>query len=239
MMQIVQEAIKEQQKAVKEVTPQSGGTAMAKQQLGALSAKVESLVGAANKAKSNIAGKCKSLTNARMEPVASAIRTHAHKKGKTLDAFFDSMAKGDKIPEDKFCKMLTSLEVEGGALSDELAKLVCRKLEEDGISKDTFTKYVVLYYKVVRTIAFTDEMDISKCKTLRKGDEGEVVEVMQGPVTDSSNGMTRIYAKSLKKDDTTTGWITLSGSKGTAFLEKTTKPAAPVEKKPAEKKPAA
>lgn len=70
-------------------------------------------------------------------------------------------------------------------------------------------------------------MDISKCKTVRKGDEGEVVEVLEGPVTDATNGMTRVRAKSLKKDDKTEGWITLSGSKGTAFLEKVNKPATP------------
>merc|ERR1712139_390885 len=109
------------------------------------------------------------------------------------------------------------------------------RTKADGVSKDAFMNYVVLYYKVVRTIAFTDEGDITKCKTLRKGEEGEIVEVLEGPVTDESNGMTRIRAKALKKDDTTVGWITLSGSKGTAFLEKTTKPASP---KPAEEKKA-
>jgi hypothetical protein len=161
-----------------------------------------------------------------MDPVAQAIRDSAHKTGKTMEEFYTSLQKGDKIPEDAFCKMLTSLEVQGSALSAEIAKLICKKLESDGVSKETFMKFVVLYYKVVRTIAFTDEMDITKCKTLRKGDEGEVVEVLQGPVTDEANGMTRIRAKATKKGDTTTGWITLSGSKGTAFLEKTTKPAA-------------
>jgi len=30
----------------------------------------------------------------------------------------------------------------------------------------------VIYYKVVKTIAFTDHQDISKCKTLRKGEDG-------------------------------------------------------------------
>ena len=101
-------------------------------------------------------------------------------------------------------------------------------------------KFVVLYYKVVRTIAYTDECNITTCKTLRKGEQGEIVEVLEGPVTDEANGMTRIRAKSLKDDDTTVGWITLSGSKGTAFLEKcqkpASKPAAKVAEKPAEKK---
>merc|ERR1712139_500439 len=107
------------------------------------------------------------------------------------------------------------------------------RTKADGVSKDAFMNYVVLYYKVVRTIAYTDQMDITKCKTLRKGEEGEIVEVLEGPKLDEANGMTRIRAKSLKKDDNTEGWITLSGSKGTAFLEKCAKPKEVAEKKDA------
>merc|ERR1711904_169554 len=105
-----------------------------------------------------------------MEPVAEAIRKAAQKKGKTIEGFFDSLAKkDDRIPEAAFCKMLESLDMEP-KLSPELAKLVCRKLEADGVSKAAFMKYVVLYFKVVRTIAYTDAMDITKTKTLRKAD---------------------------------------------------------------------
>jgi uncharacterized coiled-coil DUF342 family protein len=220
------ESIKEQRKAATEATPQSGGTTEAKKQLGAMGSKLEEMASKAKKTVAVLAQKCKSLTTSKMDPVAVAIRDAAHKKGKTIEELFVSMAKGDKIPEEAFCKFLAGLEVEGATLSADLSKLVCRKLEADGISKETFMKYVVIYYKVVRTIAFTDQMDITKCTTLRKGDEGEIVEVLEGPVTDAANGMTRVRCKATKKDDKTTGWITVSGSKGTAFLEKASKPAA-------------
>jgi len=222
----VREAIKEQLKAVSEVSPQSGGTALAKKELAALKQKVEVLVGKAKKASVLVTSKCRSLVAGKMNAVADAIRTHASDKKKTVEELFDSLKKGDKIPEAAFCKMLEALEVSSGKLSADLAKLVCRKLEADGVSKEKFMNYVVLYFKVTRTIAFTDNKDIGACKTLRKADEGEVVEVLEGPVHDEANGMTRIRAKSLKKDDTTEGWITVSGSKGTAFLEKCSKPAA-------------
>jgi len=221
----VREAVKEQTKAVSEVTPQTGGTGLAKKQLSTINAQVE---GHTKKVRTNVSvlsNKCKGLTAAKMDPVAKAIRDAAGAKKQTVEAFFDELKSGDKIPEAAFCKMLESLEVDGGKLSSEIAKLVCRKLEADGISKDVFMKYVVLYFKVVRTIAYTDVMDISSCKTIRKSEEGEIVEVLEGPILDEANGMTRIRAKSCKKDDTTVGWITLSGSKGTAFLEKTVKPA--------------
>lgn len=221
----VKEAVKEQTKAVSEASPQSGGTALAKKQLAVINVQVEGLAKKIRTAVVTITGKCKTLTASKMDPVAQAIRSAASAKKQTLEEFYDSLKSGDKIPEAAFCSMLESLEVDDGKLSAELAKLVCRKIEADGISKDAFMKYVVLFYKVVRTIAYTDVMDIANCKTLRKSEEGEIVEVLEGPVTDSANGMTRIRAKSCKKGDSTIGWITLSGSKGTAFLEKTVKPA--------------
>jgi uncharacterized coiled-coil DUF342 family protein len=220
--------LKEQTEAVAKVTPQSGGTSLAKKELGALKVKADAASSKANKTLNTIQQKCKSLTTSTMDSATDGIRKHAAKKGQTIEALFDSLKKGDKIPEAAFCKLLKSLELEP-KISDEIAKLVCRKVEKDGVSKDKFMNFVVLYYKVVRTIAFTDSMDISVCKTLRKGDEGEIVEVLEGPVTDENTGMTRLRAKSMKGDDIV-GWITLSGSKGTSFLEKCTKPS---EKKPA------
>merc|ERR1711879_354787 len=134
------------------------------------------------------------------------------------------MKSGDKIPEEAFCKMLESLDLgEEPKLSTELAKLLCTKLEADGISKETFMKYVVLYYKITKVIAFTDDPDITKCKTLRKGEEGEIIEVLEGPIFQEESGMTRIRGRAVKAPHTT-GWVTISGTKGTAFCEKTTKP---------------
>jgi len=218
----LRESIKEQMKAVSEVTPACGGTGLAQRTLKTLSSKLDELSKKAHKSLTTVGAKSRTLTAAKMEPTAEAIRKLAGKKGKTIEAFFSSMAKGDKIPEAAFCKMLESLEGEELQLSSELAKLVCRKLEADGVGKDAFMKFVVLYYKVVRTIAWTDAMDITKTKTIRKAEEGEVVEVLEGPATDENNGMSRVRARSLA--DKTEGWITVSGSKGTPFLVKATKP---------------
>jgi len=219
-------AIDEQLKAVMAVTPQTGGTAFAKTQLKSLSMKLQELNNKSSKIIGSISQKCKSVTAVKMEPAAAGLRAAAQKKGKTIEEFFNSLKKGDKIPEATFVKTLKSLEIESGSLSHELATLVCRKLlaeEEDGVSKDAFMKFVVLYYKIVRTIAFTDKFDISGGSVLRKGEEGEVVEVLEGPKTDEANGMTRVRGRCVD-DDKVVGWVTLSGSKGTAFLIKTTRP---------------
>jgi len=231
----VREAVKEQTKAVSEVTPPTGGTNEAKKQLKAITLKVDELTRQTKQKLNILKNKCKTLVDAKFNAAAEGIRKHAQKKSVTIEALFDSLKKGDKIPEAAFCKLLGSLE--GLSISAELAKLLSKRLEADGVSKDAFMKYVVIYYKVVKTIAFTDIMDITKCKTLRKGEEGEVVEVLEGPVLDEESQMTRVRAKSTK-GEAIEGWITLSGSKGTAFLEKTVKPAEPKAVKPAEPKAA-
>lgn len=215
------ETIKEKMKAAADA-PQTGGTGEAKKQLKQMMVKLED---AARKTQAKLAvvkGKCKALVDAKVEPTAEAIRKHVQQKKMTPDALFTKLKKGDKIPEAAFCKFLESLE--GVSVSPEAAKLVCRRVETDGISRDVFLKYVVLYYKVVKTIAFTDDMDITKCKTLQKGEEGEVVEVIEGPVEDEANGLLRIKGKSVTKPGSAAGWLSVSGSKGTVFLKKCEKP---------------
>jgi len=80
---------------------------------------------------------------------------------------------------------------------------------------------VVIYYKVVKAIVFTDALDLAEGKVVRRGDVGEIIEVLEGPVQDEVNDMTRIRGKSTVDGKVTEGWVTVSGNKGTAFLEKT------------------
>jgi len=220
------EAIKEQTKAVTEVSPQNGGTSAAKNQLKTMANRCEELARKTTKAVGSLSNKCRSLINAKVEPCAEAIRKIAQEKSHSPEEHFDSLKKGEKIPEEAMCKLLASLELEGGSLSAEHAKLLCRKLEADGISKESFMKLVVVFYKVAKVIAFTDNVDINACKTLRKAEEGEVIEVLEGPQTNAENGMTRIRGRACNAP-LTEGWITVSGSQGTAFLVKTTKPPTP------------
>lgn len=145
------------------------------------------------------------------------------KKKKTAEAFFDSLKKGDKITEDAFVKFAEKLQVDGSALGGELARLVCQKIEADGVSKDKFIRFVCVFYRVVKDIAFTDALDIEKCKTIRKAALGEIIEVLEGPSA-TNDGVKRLRAKTTKKDDKTEGWITLSSNTGTPYLAKAQKP---------------
>merc|ERR1712086_291804 len=229
----VREAVKEQQKAVSEVTPQTSGTGEAKKQLGAISGRLHVLENKCKRLAPVLKNKCNSLVKAKLDPTSEGIRKHAQEKKVTPQELFDKLKDGDKIPEKAFCKLLQSLE--GLSINAEHAKLICNKIEADGISKDAFLKYVVIYYKVLKTIAFTDSIDISKCKTLRKGEDNEIIEVLEGPVTVSYEGseMIRIRGRGSAKNGTVTEeWLTVAGSKGTPFLQKVDKPAvaAPAKK---------
>jgi len=217
------EAIKEQTKAVAAVAPQNGGTALAKTKLQELGRKVEDLAKKAPRLSGQVRSKVQAIVAPKMQTTADAIRKYAASKKMSGEELFDTLKTDDKMPEAAFVKLLSQLEE---PLSAEVAKLVSQKVEKESISKDNFMKFVVLYFKVVRGIAFTDGMDISSCKTLRKCEENEVLEVLEGPVEDEKNGMTRVRAKACSEPHTV-GWVTVAGSKGTAFLQKALKPAAP------------
>jgi hypothetical protein len=222
------EAIKEQTKAASDVSPQTGGTGEAKKQLKQLQGKLEDAVRKSSKLLATAKAKCGTLVNPKMESIAAAIRAYAQGKKLSGEALYDELKDGEKITEEAFAKLVASLD--DAKASSEIAKLVCQKLEKDGLSKDTFMGYVVIYYKVTKTIAFTDIMDITQCKTLRKASIGEVLEMIEGPMKDEASGITRILAKSCK-GPACEGWVTLSGNQGSDFLEKTKKPAAEAPKK--------
>jgi len=157
----------------------------------------------------------------KLEPTAVAIRAYAQKKKLSGEALFDTFKEDDKITEAAFCKLVKSLGDSG--VAPDVAKLISQRIGKDGISKDAFLNYVVVYYKVTKSIAFTDILDISQCKTLRKIEIGEVLEMLEEPVKHEGTGTTRLRAKALA-EPIVEGWVTLSGNQGSSFLEKTKKP---------------
>merc|ERR1711957_838386 len=151
-----------------------------------------------------------------MSSSATAMRKEAEKGG--ADKLFEKLAKKkDKIAEDAFCKKLASLE--GLNIQAEVAKLIARRVETDGISKGHFLNYIQLYFEVVKDIAFTSECDAGASKAVRKADKGELVIVVEGPIHDEKLNVDRVKCKSMK--DGTEGWMTV---KGTEFLRRVAKP---------------
>merc|ERR1712151_153471 len=127
-------------------------------------------------------------------------------------------AKKDTISEATFRKKVQGLQGLANPVSPEQAKLLFDDIAHgSGISKRQFLSYVQLYYVVVKSIAFSDVFDVSACKTIRKAEEDEVIEVLEGPQSDEKTGLVRVRGKSMV--DSTEGWITVKGNQGTPFLD--------------------
>ncbi|CAE8596151.1 unnamed protein product [Polarella glacialis] len=194
----------------------------AKKDLQSLTLRVQAAAAKSSLALQAVNKACKTIVDGKYALASAALRKEISEKGLTVEKLFSELAgKGkDRISEQAFCKHLTSAESLG--VNAQQAMLICRRIELDGIGKRRFASFVQLYFIVTKAIAVTSEFDISKAKTLRKVDLQEVIEVLEGPLTDEKLGLTRIRGKSLL--DSAEGWITVKGNQGTPFLKETEKP---------------
>jgi len=72
-------------------------------------------------------------------------------------------------------------------------------------------------YKCVNTIAMQDAIDVGTANNVRKIDSGEILELLDGPLLEAEVGVMRIRCRAEK--DAATGWMTISGNQGKAYLE--------------------
>merc|ERR1712062_550597 len=142
-------------------------------------------------------------------------------KKRSSEQVFDELSKKkEKIDEAAFVKKIQTLK--DAPITLEQAKLLCRRIENGGISKRQFLNYVQFYYAVVKDTALTDGFDVAAAKVIRKLEKGELLEVLEGPTKDDKLGMSRVKTKALL--DGEEGWATVSGNQGTVFLQKADKP---------------
>jgi len=208
--------IMEEAKKIKAV---KGPLAEAKKEMAKLTGKVETLLKKNSHTLQAVKAACKSLADAGAAKAAAALRSQVHKKGITFDAFFAELAEGEYINHDALCQRLLSLDL---GLSEEHAKLVCRKVEAGPIGKRAFQGFVQRYYTVTTAIAITTEFEISKAKTIRKAEVEEIFEVLEGPQSDEKLSLTRVRGRSLA--DSTEGWLSIKGNQGSVFLKEVEKP---------------
>merc|ERR1712176_1726561 len=71
-----------------------------------------------------------------------------------------------------------------------------------------------------QSIAITTTYDIVEGKTIRKLEVDETLEVLEEAKEDPVRGLSRVKAKA--KTDGVEGWVTIKGSKGTAYVEDST-----------------
>eukprot|EP00927_Polykrikos_kofoidii_P059005 TRINITY_DN5399_c0_g2_i3.p1 TRINITY_DN5399_c0_g2~~TRINITY_DN5399_c0_g2_i3.p1 ORF type:complete len:1960 (+),score=510.81 TRINITY_DN5399_c0_g2_i3:78-5957(+) len=215
-----QAKLKEQLAVVQNVKPQTRPVVEAKRTLQKMQGKVETDVRKAKMTVESIRTKCQSVVDHVFNTAAKTLRDEMKARSMSGDTLFDELAKGaDCITDDNFCDKLKSLE--GVVVNQEHLKLLCRSLETGGITRGRFLGFVQLFYVVVKEIAITDLADVSTCKTIRKAERDELVEVLEGP-TDEGSGLARARVRSIC--DGVEGWITVKGNQGTPFLQEAAKP---------------
>jgi len=212
--------MKQGTEAAQKITPPTSGSKAAKAELQRQNGTLQDAVNGAKKTAGAIVSKCHIIIGGCSTVASAALRKDAASKGINAEAMFKELSKGsDKISEAALAKKLQAV----AELKPEHAKLLANKIEAGGISLPTFLKYVQIYYTVSREIAITDEFLVGDtCKTIRKCEKDELLEVMEGPTIDEGSKCTRVKARALL--DGQVGWVSVKGNQGTAFLAVAEKP---------------
>jgi len=215
------QSLKEQQEQVKKEAP--GALAKTKTEFVKMKVRTDQVERKSKQVVDWAKASCSAIANARLGEAAQALRAELISKKLEPDELFNKLVeKGEEtISEASFCAHLMTVDALK-ELRSEHAKLLFRHVQPGGIGRRRFCGMVQQYHVIVRAIALTNEFEISKSKTLRKAEEGEIVEVLEGPSKDEKVGLLRIKARSLS--DGIVGWITVKGNHGTPFLQEVEKP---------------
>eukprot|EP00930_Biecheleria_cincta_P039577 TRINITY_DN2719_c0_g3_i1.p1 TRINITY_DN2719_c0_g3~~TRINITY_DN2719_c0_g3_i1.p1 ORF type:complete len:2018 (+),score=609.16 TRINITY_DN2719_c0_g3_i1:764-6055(+) len=71
-----------------------------------------------------------------------------------------------------------------------------------------------------QTTALTSEFDITKSKSLRKLEPGELLDILEEAKDDEKRSLSRVRVRTRKDDKE--GWATMKGNQGTSFVEEST-----------------
>eukprot|EP00747_Dinoflagellata_sp_TGD_P122779 gnl/TRDRNA2_/TRDRNA2_173682_c3_seq1.p1 gnl/TRDRNA2_/TRDRNA2_173682_c3~~gnl/TRDRNA2_/TRDRNA2_173682_c3_seq1.p1 ORF type:complete len:424 (+),score=144.99 gnl/TRDRNA2_/TRDRNA2_173682_c3_seq1:146-1273(+) len=184
---------------------------------GKLTARHEKVTAAAKFAEEKAVKKA----NAELAEKRSQFITKVHEarssEGKTAEQYFDGINGGEPITKDKFVSCAQGLP-DMKITTEQAEKLFYQIASDDGggIDKEKFLELIKLYFKCVKATPMTEDMGI-KSKTVKRLEVGEVLECIEGPVKDEAVGVHRV--KVLAMADGMSGWATIAGNQGTAFLE--------------------
>lgn len=152
--------------------------------------------------------------------MANALVTHARDAVVTAAALFDKLRNSeDDVSVHRFKAFLLSIR------SDVLKvwQIDCG-LERYGerISKFALFSLLDQYFKCLKEITMTTELSLKLGTTVRKLKAGEVVEFIGATEHESSSGLSRVQCRAVI--DGKTGYLTIKGNHGTAFLEPVRRP---------------
>lgn len=92
-------------------------------------------------------------------------------------------------------------------------------IEVAKVSMVAFTKLVSKHMKVVKTTPLTESCSLTGVKTLRTLKIGEVLQVVEGPISDVKLGLQRVCVRVAGADGVKImGWATVAGNAGSVFL---------------------
>jgi uncharacterized protein YbjQ (UPF0145 family) len=155
-------------------------------------------------------------TDKKRAECVTAIRQKMTDESKSGEQCFEAINEGNALTKEQFAtflKSLSSLELQEG----DVDKLFVSIAGEGGsMSKERFMEMVRMFYKCVKATVMSEEKSI-KSKSVRRLELGEVLEVLEPATTEEASGVQRVRCQAVQ--DEATGWVTLSGNQGTAFLE--------------------
>lgn len=138
------------------------------------------------------------------------------KQEKTGEQIFAELSTENIVKREKFVAFVSGLPdlkfAEG-----EAERLYAHIVGEAGgdLGKERFFNVIRMYYKCVKSTVLSEDLAI-KAKTLRRLEEGELLEALEGPCKEETCGVQRVKCKALLAG--VTGWVTLQGNQGTPYL---------------------
>jgi len=159
------------------------------------------------------AAELKELTTKAM----AVIRAHQASKDLDPEGMFKEFTSGDVIDASDFTAFFEKNQKEDPLSEEDLGRAfsVLDDEDEGGLSKDRVRVLLRVLQKVVNDVVMTDNQVIKESKVLRRMELGEVLEFLANPVKEGE--LLRVKARAVKDD--ITGWVTIQGNQGTAYLK--------------------
>jgi len=160
------------------------------------------------------------VVKAATQQARKALQAAARKLSSSFDQLFDEVSGGkDQITQAGFSKFVKKLP--DAALTEEQVSLIFQEYGPD-LKRSGFAKALQEFFSCIKPTAITEKLSIEGSATLRKLEQGEVFEVLEGPSEDAASKVSRVRGRALK--DGVTGWVSVRSNHGVTFLKPTEKP---------------
>jgi len=181
--------------------------------------KLSRLQAAANQARSQSERRTFQELQRLRDGIVPAIRSQMASLGQSNEEFFNGIC-GDSgsMMQDQFVALLRNLPDPDIEFEDSQAGILFEHLAEGGsiVSLERFTTFLRFFFKVTKSTMLTKGLPINSQVVCRL-EAGEILLLENGKSKDEKVGVTRIHCQSVAKK--MSGWVTVSGNQGTAFLQ--------------------